>query len=130
MPNASTNGIFTRISSTIARGAGHPATFSIATASIIVWALFGPVAGFSETWQLVVNTTTTIVTFLMVFILQNTQNRDTTALHAKLDELIRASGGDPRFVGIEHLDEDELETIRRICEAKALDIEAETAGTR
>ena len=107
---------FTKIASTVSHAAGHPAAFVVAAASIAVWGLTGPLVGFSETWQLVVNTATTIVTFLMVFILQNTQNRDTTALHAKLDELIRASEAENKFIGIEHLSTEELERIRDECE--------------
>jgi len=111
--------VFTRIASAISHAAGHPAAFVLAVASILGWAVLGPVAGFSETWQLVINTATTIVTFLMVFVLQNTQNRDTTALQTKLDELIRASAADVRFIGIEHLDIEELERLRERCESAA-----------
>ncbi len=111
--------LFTKIASTIAHAAGHPAAFAVALSSIAVWALLGPLLGYSETWQLVVNTATTIVTFLMVFILQNTQNRDTTALHTKIDELIRSSRADDRFIGIEHLSVEELEKLRDACESVA-----------
>lgn len=104
--------IFTRIASGISHAAGHPAAFAVAVAAILGWAVLGPLVGFSETWQLVVNTGTTIITFLMVFVLQNTQNRDTTALHTKLDELIRAGKADDRFIGIEHLSVEELERLR------------------
>jgi low affinity Fe/Cu permease len=86
---------------------------------ILIWAFSGPVFGFSDTWQLVVNTGTTIVTFLMVFLIQNTQNRDGAAIQAKLDELIRASAAQNVFIGIEHLTQDELDEIRARCEAKA-----------
>ena len=82
---------FNRIAKATSRAAGHPIAFVLAFAVIIVWAVTGPLFGFSDTWQLVINTTTTIVTFLMVFLIQNTQNRDSHALHLKLDELIRAN---------------------------------------
>ncbi|TIT96972.1 MAG: low affinity iron permease family protein [Mesorhizobium sp.] len=86
---------------------------------ILAWALSGPVFGFSDTWQLVINTGTTIVTFLMVFLIQNTQNRDSAALQTKLDELIRASRAHNTFIGIEHLTESEVEEIREKCEKAA-----------
>ncbi len=83
------------------------------------WALSGPLFGFSDTWQLIVNTGTTIVTFLMVFLIQNTQNRDGAAIQVKLDELIRTGKAHNRFIGIEHLTESEVEEFRRKCEAAA-----------
>jgi low affinity Fe/Cu permease len=82
---------FTRFARWASRATGHPATFVTAVLIIVVWALTGPIFGFSDTWQLVINTGTTIVTFLMVFLIQNTQNRDSEALQLKLDELIRAT---------------------------------------
>jgi len=85
-------GGFERFARAAARTAGRPATFGVAMAVIAVWACFGPVFHFSDTWQLVINTGTTIITFLMVFLIQNTQNRDSEAMQLKLDELIRASG--------------------------------------
>jgi low affinity Fe/Cu permease len=94
---------------------------------ILVWAFSGPFFGFSDTWQLIVNTGTTIFTFLMVFLIQNTQNRDGAAIQAKLDELIRASAAQNVFIGIEHLTQEELDEIRAKCEAKA---RAETAASR
>ena len=104
---------FARFARVVARAAGRPVTFVIATATILVWAITGPLFGFSDTWQLVVNTATTIVTFLMVFLIQNTQNRDTEALQVKLDELIRAvDGARNTMLNIEELDEDELDEIR------------------
>src|SRR5690242_16340291 len=86
---------------------------------ILVWAVTGPYFGFSDTWQLVINTGTTIVTFLMVFLIQNTQNRDGAAIQAKLDELIRASAAQNRYIGIEQLTEEELDELRHRCEARA-----------
>jgi low affinity Fe/Cu permease len=86
---------------------------------VVVWAASGPLFGFSDTWQLIINTGTTVVTFLMVFLIQNTQNRDGAAIQAKLDELIRASAAQNRYIGIEHLTEEELEDLRRRCERRA-----------
>lgn len=83
---------------------------------IAVWAISGPFFGFSDTWQLIINTTTTIVTFLMVFLIQNTQNRDGVAIQAKLDELIRVSKAENHFIGIEHLPAEEVEAFRKRCE--------------
>jgi low affinity Fe/Cu permease len=107
---------FTRIANKVAYAAGKPVTFVACLLIIVVWALTGPLLGFSDTWQLIINTGTTIVTFLMVFLIQNTQNRDGAALQAKLDELIRVSEAENRFIGIEHLTEAELEEIRAKCE--------------
>lgn len=96
-----------------ARLAGHPAAFAAALALIVIWLLSGPLFGFSSTWQLVINTATTIVTFLMVFVIQNTQNRDGEAVQIKLDELIRAAeGAHNSLLDLEELSEDELEKIR------------------
>jgi low affinity Fe/Cu permease len=104
---------FARFSRVIAKAAGRPVTFGIATLVILAWACSGPLFGFSDTWQLVVNTGTTIVTFLMVFLIQNTQNRDTEALQVKLDELIRAvDGAQNTMLDLEELDEEELDQIR------------------
>ena len=92
---------------------------------VIVWAVTGPLFNYSDTWQLVINTGTTIITFLMVFLIQNSQNRDSAAIQVKLDELIRVSTAHNSFVGIEHLTDEELEDIRTKCERRA---EAEKAG--
>ncbi|MCB8820664.1 low affinity iron permease family protein [Microvirga rosea] len=119
--------IFTNLSNWVAQVSGRPITFVICLAVILIWALSGPLFGFSDTWQLIVNTGTTIVTFLMVFLIQNTQNRDGAAIQAKLDELIRASAAQNVFIGIEHLTQDELDEIRAKCEAKA---KLETAAGR
>jgi low affinity Fe/Cu permease len=96
-----------------ARAAGQPVVFALAGAVIVVWLITGPFFGFSDTWQLIVNTGTTIVTFLMVFLIQNTQNRDSEAMHIKLDELIRAiDGAHNALLNLENLGERELDRIR------------------
>lgn len=99
--------------------AGRATTFILAALLVIVWAVTGPLFGFSDTWQLVINTGTTIVTFLMVFLIQNSQNRDSAAIQVKLDELIRVSAARNSLVGIEHLTDEELEAIRDQCEKRA-----------
>ena len=111
--------LFTRLATGIASAAGRPVTFVLCCLIVIVWAVSGPLFGFSDTWQLVINTGTTIITFLMVFLIQNTQNRDGAALQAKLDELIRASTAHNTFIGIEHLTDQELREILQDCEAAA-----------
>lgn len=110
---------FTRIATTVAHIAGLAPTFAVCCLFIVVWAVSGPLFGFSDTWQLVINTGTTIVTFLMVFLIQNTQNRDGAAIQAKLDELIRVSKAKNSFIGIEHLTESEVQEIREKCERAA-----------
>jgi low affinity Fe/Cu permease len=105
--------VFTRIASVVAYLAGRPLTFVLALLVIAVWAVTGPLFAWSDTWQLVINTGTTIVTFLMVFLIQNSQNRDAAAIQAKLDELIRAQkGARGQFIGIEHLTDEQIEAIR------------------
>ena len=111
------NRFFERVSASVAMACGQPAAFILAFAIIVVWAVTGPVFHWSDTWQLVINTSTTIVTFLMVFLIQNAQNRDASAIQAKLDELIRAGGrARNEFIGIEHLSEPELVALRRVLE--------------
>ena len=96
---------------------GSPVTFALALITIIVWAITGPVFGYSDTWQLVINTGTTIVTFLMVFLIQNTQNRDTQAVQLKLDELIRVTKGARNLmIDLEELDDTQIERLRQIYE--------------
>jgi low affinity Fe/Cu permease len=104
---------FGRFAQQTARIMGHPSAFIAAILIILLWVVTGPIFGFSDTWQLVINTGTTIVTFLMVFLIQNTQNRDSIAMQLKLDELIRAmAGAHNALLDLEELTEDELETIR------------------
>jgi low affinity Fe/Cu permease len=117
--------MFTAFANAVSRVVGRPYTFILCVAFVLAWAISGPLFGFSDTWQLVINTSTTIVTFLMVFLIQNTQNRDNAAIQAKLDELIRVSKGSNRFIGIEHLTDEELEKILEECEEYAEDLRNE-----
>jgi len=113
----------------MANASGKPATFVIALLVIIVWAVTGPIFGYSDTWQLVINTGTTIVTFLMVFIIQNTQNRDTQALQLKLDELIRVTkGAHNLMLDLEQLDDEHLERLRQVYEKLANQARGENKG--
>ncbi|HYX46735.1 MAG TPA: low affinity iron permease family protein [Sphingomicrobium sp.] len=104
----------------ISTAAGQPLTFITAVAVILVWAVTGPVFHYSDTWQLIINTGTTIVTFLMVFLIQNSQNRDAAAMQAKLDELLRAvDKAREQFIGIEHLTDQQIELVRAALERYA-----------
>jgi low affinity Fe/Cu permease len=111
--------LFTRFATGVAHASGKPLTFALCVFTIGVWAISGPIFHFSDTWQLVINTGTTVITFLQVFLIQNTQNRDGAAIQAKLDELIRASAAQNRYIGIETLTEEELEELRRTCATRA-----------
>ena len=105
---------YSRFAKAAAHLSGRPRTFTLAAAMIVVWFVTGPIFAFSDTWQLVINTGTTIVTFLMVFLIQNTQNRDAKAIHLKLDELIRSKhGARNRLVDLENCTDEELEEIER-----------------
>jgi low affinity Fe/Cu permease len=111
---------YSRFAKAASRFSGRPRTFALAFAIIGVWAVTGPLFGFSDTWQLVINTGTTIVTFLMVFLIQNTQNRDTEAMQIKLDELIRVTAGAHNaLLDLEDLEEEALDAFRRKYEALA-----------
>jgi low affinity Fe/Cu permease len=108
-----TSNLFQSFARAAARAAGRPMAFGLALGAIVIWALLGPIFKFSDTWQLVINTATTIVTFLMVFLIQNTQNRDSEAMQLKLDELIRATEGcHNALLDIEELSEEELDKIK------------------
>ena len=111
---------FPRFAKAAATAAGTPAAFAIAAMTILVWAATGPIFGYSDTWQLIINTGTTIVTFLMVFLIQNTQTRDTEALQLKLDELIRANKGARNLLlDLENMDDEHLEELRKRYEKLA-----------
>ena len=111
---------FTSLAKAASRFTGRPACFALALGVVVAWAVTGPLFGFSNTWQLVINTGTTIVTFLMVFLIRATQNRDTEAMHIKLDELIRAThGARNRLMDLEEREEGELDELRRQYEALA-----------
>src|SRR3954451_17234015 len=112
--------LFSQFAHVAARAAGSPAAFLLATTFIIIWAVTGPAFGYSDTWQLVINTATTIITFLMVFLIQNTQNRDSLALQVKLAELIIAmKGAENRFAAAEDLSDEELEQLHKDLSARA-----------
>jgi len=111
---------FIRLAALASYAAGRPVTFGIAVASVVIWAVLGPVFKFSNTWQLAINTGTTVATFLIVFLIQNTQNRDTAAIQIKLDELIRVSAqARNAFITLEELDDQELERLRTELHAMA-----------
>jgi low affinity Fe/Cu permease len=104
---------FNQFAKATARWCGHPVTFAASLALCVVWAATGPVFHYSDTWQLVINTATTVLTFLVVFLIQNTQNRDAAAMHLKLDELIRAvAGARNRLVDLEDVTEEELTALQ------------------
>ena len=119
------NRTFTRFADAVSCLAGKPVAFLISAAVVVIWAVTGPIFKYSDTWQLVINTGTTIVTFLMVFVIQNSQNRDGAAIQAKLDELIRSSAAQNQFIGIEQLTEEEVAALRdtplarKLAEARA-----------
>jgi low affinity Fe/Cu permease len=110
---------FSRFASAVAHATGTPTAFILCILVVATWGLTGPLFGFSDTWQLAINTGTTIVTFLMVFLIQNTQNRDGAAIQIKLDELILTSTAENDFIGIERLTDRELEALRARCAAAA-----------
>jgi low affinity Fe/Cu permease len=113
------NRLFSQISSAIAYRTGRPSAFIVCLLVVFVWLVSGPVFHYSDTWQLVINTATSVLTFLMVFIIQNTQNRDGAAIQAKLDELIRTSSAQNQFIGIEQLTADEIIEYRNHCQTLA-----------
>jgi low affinity Fe/Cu permease len=137
MPNGKTpatgkplrSGWFTCFAKATAQHAGRPAAFILAVMVIIVWAVTGPLFHYSDTWQLVINTGTTIVTFLMVFLIQNTQNRDSQAIHVKLDELIRAmKGAQNTLLDLDNLTDEELDQLRVKYAKLAADAQKELEG--
>jgi low affinity Fe/Cu permease len=120
MNGTSSHSTFTRFAQWTAHATGRPAAFLSALAVVVLWGIVGPLFGFSDTWQLVINTGTTIVTFLMVFLIQNTQNRDSEAIQIKLDELIRVTrGAHVSLLDLEELEDVELDRIRRQYEELA-----------
>ncbi|MCE5328426.1 MAG: low affinity iron permease family protein [Planctomycetaceae bacterium] len=120
---------FTRLTKNTAHITGRPVAFVIAVAVVAIWAVLGPLFGFSDTWQLVINTGTTIVTFLMVFLIQSTQNRDTEAMQVKLDELIRVTrGARSTLLDLEELDEADLAGIQVEYEKLAAEARKEARG--
>lgn len=117
----SLDGFFDRFAKWVTRFAGSPVMFGMAVLAVVVWALFGPYFDFSETWQLIINTGTTIVTFLMVFLIQQNQNKDSKALHIKLDELILSlTDANERLIDVEELDEKQLKKLEDYYSSVAL----------
>jgi len=117
---------YSQLAKFAARYCGQPRVFALAVAVIVIWVITGPLFGFSDTWQLVINTGTTIITFLMVFLIQNTQNRDTEAIQIKLDELIRATrGAHNALLDLEELEGDSLDAFRKRYQALASAARAE-----
>ncbi len=122
--------LFAHFATAASSAVGHPLAFMLAALIVLLWLISGPVFQFSDTWQLIINTGTTIITFLMVFLIQNTQNRDAAAMQAKLDELLRAVGkARDQFIGVEHLTEREIEMIRRALEREVKDPSNKKHGT-
>jgi low affinity Fe/Cu permease len=121
--------LFAKFANATAKATGSPIAFLLCVTMVLVWAATGPIFKFSETWQLVINTGTTIITFLMVFLIQNTQNRDGAAVQTKLDELIRSSNAEDDFMGIEKLTDHELDVLHRRCVKEAEDAHAILAKT-
>ena len=120
---------FSRVASTTAVWMGQPSAFIGACIACIVWAVSGPLFNYSDTWQLVINTATTVLTFLAVFLIQNSQNRDGAAIQAKLDELLRAvDKAREQFIGIEHLTDQQIELVRAALEKHAKQLKEEQAG--
>ena len=123
--------LFVRFSKKASHWVGHPLAFVLAVLIIVAWGISGPIFGFNETWQLVINTSTTIITFLMVFLIQNTQNRDTAAIHLKLDEIVRSlQGAHNAVLDLEELSESELERLRSQYEKLAQKARAELRAGR
>ena len=120
---------FTQLAKAASRFVGRPLCFALAVVVVVAWAVTGPLFGFSDTWQLVINTGTTIVTFLMVFLIQNTQNRDTEALHVKLDELIRVTRhARNTLLDLEEMDDEQVDQARRRYEVLARKARGDTAA--
>ena len=120
MPTSNNVSLYSRFAKDASRFCGRPKVFMAAIALIVVWGISGPIFGFSDTWQLVINTGTTIITFLMVFLIQNSQNRDTEAIQVKLDELIRATqGAHNALMNLEELEEENLDEYRKKYQALA-----------
>jgi len=127
----SSHELFRVIANKTAHGVGHPWAFTLALGTVLVWAVTGPIFHFSDTWQLVINTGTTIVTFLMVFLIQNTQNRDSHAVHLKLDELIRAQEHARNgLIRLEELSDDELDKLQRDFDRLAKERESHPPSSR
>lgn len=119
-------GFFSKVASTTAVWMGQPSAFIGATLACVVWAVSGPIFNYSDTWQLVINTATTVLTFLAVFLIQNSQNRDGAAIQAKLDELLRAvDKAREQFIGIEHLTDQQIELVRAALEKHAKQLKQE-----
>ena len=129
-PGPSISHLFSDLAQSTSHEAGRAWVFVLAVGIVALWALTGPIFGFSDTWQLVINTGTTIVTFLMVFLIQNSQNRDAAAIQVKLDELIRVSRVSNTFVGVEHLTDEELDDLRALCETRAKEKRARQAASK